>query len=107
MAVAGEMDAAMKFFRWLEDGADPDTELSGDFDAMELRADGTLLIWDSSCVALEVHSEYYAIGSGAKAAMSSLYTQARLGIEISAYEALLAASFVDQATAPPFEEIIV
>jgi hypothetical protein len=39
--------------------------------------------------------------------MSSLYTQARLGIEISAYEALLAASFVDQATAPPFEEIIV
>ena len=94
IGVSGNLSNAIKFVDWYAAGCDPDSEPSfeGDgFDALVLDG-GRLTCWDDSMIPMRVMESFYAIGSGAHAAMGAMHAGA------TAEEAIAIASIVDTGT---------
>lgn len=75
IATAGESTPGLVFVEWYGSGKPiPDVflHLGGDFTCLVLRPDG-LYEYDVYCQAEKIEEEFYAIGSGAKAALAALH----------------------------------
>ena len=100
IAVQGECSPAMLFVKWFDGDSSKEppealTHNVPDFTCLVLRADGTLWEYDAYCVGEQVAEEFYAIGSGAKAALGAMHMGA------SAKKAVAVAAAVDPYTAGP------
>jgi hypothetical protein len=84
VGLQGESTPGMMFLEWFR-LKDRNPELAvqygerivasgADFTAVVLRPDGTLVEYDSWLIPLPVTSDYYAVGSGAKAALGAMFT---------------------------------
>lgn len=94
---SGDMSSAKRLLKWIEDGADAESAPDlGEIDVLELRMDGTLMIWDESCVSMVVEDEYYAVGTGGTPAMCLM------DAGLSAEDALRIIEVRDPGTAGPF-----
>jgi len=97
LATAGETFSGLVFVDWLGSGKDPPDNLihgDADFSVLVLQADG-LYEWDKWCRGEKVLNEFYAIGSGAKAAMGAMYMGA------GAAKAVEVSCLIDPYSAPP------
>jgi hypothetical protein len=96
----GDSTPGMAFWHWWRHGMKDDAlaeriRASGaDFTALTLEKDG-LYVWDSWLLPELVTDEFYAIGSGTKAALGALHMGA------SAVEAVQIACLIDPYTAAP------
>jgi len=97
LGTAGETASSLIFVDWYGSG-NPVPEIlvlgEADFTVLVLKADG-LYEFDKWCRGERVLNDYYAIGSGAKAAMGAMYMGA------SAKKAIAAACEIDPYSAPP------
>ena len=97
LATAGESASGMAFVDWFGSGRDvPDIFVHGDadFTVLVLSEDG-LFEFDKWCRGEKVKNEFYAVGSGAKAALGAMHMGA------SARKAVEVACKVDPYTAGP------
>lgn len=101
---AGDSAAIAKFVRWLEAGADQDDRPKFDKDhtlvALVLNPSG-LFLFDSNLEPDEVDDDFYAVGSGAQAALAAMHlgVDPRRAVEIAAK--------VDVNTEGPFDVLSV
>ena len=97
IATAGESAPALVFLDWYGTGKRPPPRLlegNADFTCLVLRRDG-LWEYDAWCRGDKVLEPFYAIGSGAKAALGAMHMGA------SAEEAVRVACLIDPYSAPP------
>jgi hypothetical protein len=97
LATAGETFSGLVFVDWLGSGKEaPENLIHGDaeFTVLVLQNDG-LWEFDKWCRGEKVLNEFYAVGSGAKAAMGAMHMGA------SAKRAVEVACLIDPYTAPP------
>ena len=83
----GDGPSIAKFFRWVEQGKQDDPPKLGKDDELEalvLTASG-LFVYGRDCVPEEILDEFYAIGTGAMAALSAMHMGAtpRRAVEIA------------------------
>lgn len=82
IGTAGEVAPALAFLAWYGKTVAKAPEFlrkgEGDFTAMVLRTDGAVLLYEGSCYAEPYPGEFWAIGSGAKAALGALLLDGRL-----------------------------
>lgn len=91
----GDPEQALKFIEWRRNSDNkPTYSEAGSFEALELTADGRLLMWGTELIATPVLDAYIAIGSGALAAMAAM----AMGAKIK--RAIQIASQFDPATGP-------
>lgn len=98
IALAGESSPGLVFLDWYGSDDEPPQRLidgAADFTALILTEDG-LFEADAYCRPDKILEDFYAIGSGAKAAMGAMYAGA------SALEAVEIAAKIDPYTAGPF-----
>lgn len=93
---AGSSPGINKFMRWYESGADSDktpklAKEEEDIQILVLTKAG-LFVYDSSFIADELLNPFYALGSGAQAALAALHMGA------SAQKAIEIAAMVDNST---------
>lgn len=76
---AGNISWALRFIQWFEAGADlknepvfPESDDTG-FELLVLAPDGELSWWNESCIGIRVPEPFYAIGTGAQAAMIAMH----------------------------------
>jgi hypothetical protein len=123
VGTSGENGPGLVFLQWAEDlGSDGihvvydkdyapprpeilDSQEVEDFQALVLTAGGQLISYDKffvpETIYLEANFGFYAIGSGAKAALGALHANSGL----TAKQAVIIASLVDPWTAGPFVEM--
>lgn len=97
IATAGESSPGMVFVDWFGSGKEaPDNFIIGeaDFTCLVLQKDG-LWEYDAWCRGIKILDEFYAIGSGAKAALGALHMGA------SAVKAVEMACRIDHYSGPP------
>lgn len=88
IAVSGETFAGLVFVDWYISGKRKGSERlllgEADFSALVLRADG-LFEYDKWCRGEKIEEKFYAIGSGAKAALGAMHAgcNAELAVEIA------------------------
>jgi len=98
IGLAGETAPGLLFLDWYGSGKKPLMRLidgDADFTALVLRRDG-LFVYDAWCRGEKVLDEFFAIGSGSKAALGAMYKGA------GALEAVDIASRIDPYTSAPF-----
>lgn len=76
---AGDPTYALSLVRWIENGAVlaelptfPENEDTG-FELLIVAADGSITWWNEAGVPLEVNEPFYAIGTGAQAALTAMH----------------------------------
>ena len=98
LATAGESSSGMHFVDWYGSGKEAPIELftyaEADFTILVLRKDG-LWEYDAWCRGMKVEDKFYAVGSGAKAALGAMHMGA------DAHKAALIACKVDPYCALP------
>lgn len=95
IATAGESSPSLIFVDWYGSGKRPPKEIAGtDFTCLVLRRDG-LFEYDGYCRGDKVLEDFYAIGSGAKAALGAMHMGA------TAEQAVEIACRIDPYSAPP------
>ncbi len=97
IATAGESTPGMVFLDWFWSGQEPPERLidgEADFTCLVLQEDG-LFEYDAWCRGIQILDEFYAIGSGAKAALAAMYMGA------SAAKAVEIACRIDFYSGPP------
>lgn len=97
IGTAGETGPGLVFVDWWGSGKPPPPQFiegDADFACLVLTKKG-LFEYDKWCRGEKITHQFYAIGSGAKAAMGALYMGA------SAREAVAVACKIDPYTAPP------
>lgn len=95
IGTAGESFPALKFVRWYGSGKKPPKELAGtDFTCLVLTSSG-LVEYDGHCEPDPVLEPFYAVGSGAKAALGALHMGA------TAEQAVEIACRIDPYSSPP------
>lgn len=98
VALAGESSPGMVFLDWLGSGKEPPRQLlidaSADFTALILTPQG-LFEADAYCRLDKIIDPFYAIGSGAKAALGAMHAGA------TARAAVAIACKIDPYSAPP------
>jgi ATP-dependent protease HslVU (ClpYQ) peptidase subunit len=76
LATAGESSSGMHFVDWYGSGKEPPIELftyaDADFTILVLKKDG-LWEYDAWCRGMRVKDRFYAVGSGAKAALGAMH----------------------------------
>ena len=75
VGAAGTGPAIGKFFRWLESGGQDDHPKFAKDDelaALVVTPDG-LFVYDTSCTPEEILDEFYAVGTGAQAALAAMH----------------------------------
>ena|SRR3974390_3360906 len=88
LATAGESSAGMVFVDWFGSGKESPAELfltgDADFTVLVLQPDG-LYEYDAYCRGTKILDPFYAIGSGAKAAMGAMHAgaSAKRAVEIA------------------------
>ncbi len=95
VGISGSIPDAMKFLEWYESGCDGENHpdfTSEKFDALVLDKNGSLFSWDSHLVPSRIEDEFFAIGSGALAAMGAMHMGA------TATQAVLVAAKLDRNT---------
>jgi len=99
-ALQGESTPGMAFWHWWRTGmrdealADRIRASQADFAALTLTPEG-LFVWDHWLLPEQVEDEFYALGSGTKAALGALHMGA------TAVEAVRIACLIDPYTALP------
>jgi hypothetical protein len=100
LGLCGDWEDALKFLEWFNEGADlnaaPDYD-DNTFDALELNHEG-LYAWDKGLRRVPILNPYYAVGSGAQAALGALYMGA------TPAQAIEAASLIDLFTSGPLQQ---
>lgn len=97
VATAGESSPGMVFLDWFGTGKEPPDRLidgEADFTCLVLQQDG-LYEYDAWCRGIKIEDEFYAIGSGAKAALGAMQMGA------SAARAVEVACKIDPYSGPP------
>lgn len=97
IALAGESFPGLMFLDWYGSGKEPPTQLidgQADFTALVLTNEG-LFEADAYCRPDKIIDQFYAVGSGAKAALGAMHAGA------SAKRAVEIACLIDPYTAPP------
>jgi ATP-dependent protease HslVU (ClpYQ) peptidase subunit len=70
----GEVFAAQVFIEWLKNDANRKPSLGNeDFEAIVVAANGRVTIWNQSLVAWKPRGQFFAIGSGAPAALGAMH----------------------------------
>lgn len=94
IGVSGGISDALKFVKWYADGCDPDDqpEIGDGFNAIVLDRCGRMSTYDFEFVGVEVLDEFFAIGSGAMAAIGAMHMGA------TPAQAVLVAAKVDSST---------
>lgn len=75
VGAAGTGPAIGKFFRWLESGKQeepPKFAKDDELAALVVTPDG-LFVYDTSCTPEEILDDFYAVGSGAQAALAAMH----------------------------------
>lgn len=86
VGTAGEVNNTNKFEKWFgTKRAKPRFSKNADFEALVLSADGKLYHYDETCSPSEITQPFFAIGSGAHAALGALHAGAtpELAVEIA------------------------
>lgn len=95
---AGMLVDGVRFAEWVQAGADraslPEFSAKGTFSALTLGKSGCFA-WDNECVPMAMRDRFYALGTGAMAAI----TARRLGRTLE--EAVEIACLIDSCSAPP------
>lgn len=97
IATAGESSPGMVFLDWFGSGQEPPDRLidgEADFTCLVLQKDG-LYEYDAWCRGVKIMDEFYAVGSGAKAALAAMHMGA------SAAKAVEVACRIDYYSGPP------
>lgn len=106
VGAAGDNVAIVKFVRWLEKGGrakhpdfrEPGQDSEAEFAALVLTPSG-LFVYDTSCQPDEVADPFYAIGSGAQAALAAMHLGA------SPVKAVEIACLVDNDSGGPVDSL--
>jgi ATP-dependent protease HslVU (ClpYQ) peptidase subunit len=70
----GEVHAALVFMEWLKNDKNRKPDLSNEvFEAIVIAETGRVTIWTANLVPWRPSGKFFAIGSGAKAAMAAMY----------------------------------
>lgn len=70
----GEVHAALVFIEWLKNNESRKPDLSNEsFEAIVIAETGRVTIWSASLVPWRPRGEFFAIGSGAKAALGAMH----------------------------------
>lgn len=96
---AGDVTSLHKFRRWALDDFPKKSRPTGldDFYVLEVSADG-MWLWDKNLVREAIRDDFFAIGSGAQAALYAIRV-----LNKTPEEAIVEASKVDIHTAPPVQ----
>lgn len=71
---SGDVHAALVFIEWLKNEKNRKPDISNeDFGAIVVAETGRVTIWSPSLVGWSPEGEFFAIGSGAKAAMGAMH----------------------------------
>lgn len=98
---AGDSASIAKFMRWLEDGAQDDPPKfakDAELEAIVLTPAG-IFAYGSDCIAEEVLDPFYAVGTGAEAALGAMHMGA------DPQRAVEVAALVDNSTGGPIDVI--
>lgn len=80
IGLAGNYYAAMAFLRWYiagcEESKEPQLENGNVFEAIVLSPDGTMTQWTEAFEPCELEDDFWAIGSGAAAALGAMHAGA-------------------------------
>jgi len=101
IALAGDSTSGLIFLDWYGTGKRPSSRLidgDADFTALVLRRDG-LFEYDKWCRGDKILEEFYAIGSGAKAALGAMHMGA------DAVRAVEIACLIDTYSSPPVKHL--
>lgn len=69
---SGDLSASLQFVEVLKAGAPEKFKARGDFIAAVMDIDGSVLIYESGKVPIQIHDKFYAIGSGGMAALGAM-----------------------------------
>lgn len=95
IGVAGNVEQALRFVEWRRTPeSKPTFAEASSIEVLELTADGRLLWWGAEMVGVPIENEFYAIGTGAMAAMGAMSMGA------SPKRAVAVAALWDAATGP-------
>lgn len=98
IGIAGAIGQGLKFVEWYEFRLE-DMPNIDEASILILRENGKLETWDSAGIAIPVVEKFYAIGSGAHAAMAAMHTG------VTPIQAVKIACKVDSGSAPPVKVI--
>lgn len=98
---AGDVESLHKFRRWALDDFPKKSRPSGvdEFYVLEVSPDG-MWLWDKNLVREAIHDDYFAIGSGAQAALYAIRVLGK-----TPEEAIVESSKIDIHTAPPVQSL--
>jgi ATP-dependent protease HslVU (ClpYQ) peptidase subunit len=100
VGIAGEIHSALVFIEWLKNDKSRKPDLSNeDFDAIVIATTGRVTIWNQSLVAWRPVGKFFALGSGAPAAMAAMHAGK------GALEAVKIACKVDPYTRGPVRSL--
>lgn len=96
----GEIHAALVFIEWLKNNESRKPDLSNEaFEAIVIAETGRVTIWTPSLVPWRPAGEFFAIGSGAKAALGAMHAGK------GAVEAVKIAAKIDPYTRGPVHSL--
>lgn len=96
----GDVHSALVFMEWLKNEQSRKPDISNeDFEAIVVAETGRVTIWNQSLVGWRPEGRFFAIGSGAKAAMGAMHAGK------SAVEAVKIACKVDPYTRGPVRSL--
>lgn len=96
----GHVQSALVFIEWLKDNNSRKPDLSNeDFEAIVVAETGRVTIWTQNLVPWRPTGDFFAIGSGGKAAMAAMYCGK------GAIEAVKIAAKIDPYTRVPVHSI--
>lgn len=103
VGAAGTGPAIAKFMRWLEDGKQDDPPKLGKDDELEaiVLTPAGLFVYDESCTCEEILDDFYAVGTGAMAAIAAMHMGA------TPERAVEVAALVDNNTDGPFDVLTI
>lgn len=96
VGICGDVHSGLVFVEWLKDDRSRKPDMGHeDFEAIVVASNGRVTIWTQSLIGWTPTGKFFAIGSGAKAAMGAMWAGK------SAYEAVCIAAKVDPYTRKP------
>jgi ATP-dependent protease HslVU (ClpYQ) peptidase subunit len=73
IGTAGDYSEGLKFINWYQTKSSDKPETSDEWGALVLTNDGKIIQWDSGFYPIEISDEFYAIGTGAAAALAAMF----------------------------------
>jgi hypothetical protein len=95
IGITGNVEQALRFVEWRRTPeGKPTFNEASNIEVLELTADGRIIYWGAEMVGIPIENEFYALGTGAMAAMGAMSMGA------SPKRAVAVAALWDAATGP-------